>query len=86
MGNGMRGIQGTRGIFTRILDNFLENSGECSHFSIPRNTQECSRRMFQEILGNLNFDLFFEILLVFYQILLLDCYETMEKTITEQFF
>ena len=36
--------------------------------------------------GNLNFDLFLEILLVFYQILQSNCYETMEKTITEQFF
>ena len=48
MGNGMRGMQGTRGMFTRIPGNLLEDSGESSHFSIPRNVQEdsgeCSRR------------------------------------------
>ena len=45
MGNGMRG---TRGMFTRIPGNLLEDSGECSHFSIAGNAQEdsreCSRR------------------------------------------
>ena len=35
--------------------------------------------MFKKIPGNLNFDLFPENLLAFYQILLLNCYETMEK-------
>ena len=39
-GNEMRG---TRGIFTRIPGNFLEDSGECCHFSIPGNAQEDSR-------------------------------------------
>ena len=55
-GNGMRGIQGTRGMFTRIPGNPLEDSGECSHFSIPGNVREdsgeCSRRfrgMFEKI-------------------------------------
>ena len=130
MGNGMRRMQGTWGMFTKIPGNLLENSRECSHFSIPGNSRkdfgECSRRfrgmfknipgnvqedfgeysrgfrgmllkilgnvpedsgecssgfwgMLKKIPGNLNFDLFLEILLVFYQILLLNCYETMEK-------
>ena len=86
MGNRMRGMQGTRGMFTRIPGNILEDSGEYSHFSIPGNAQkdsgQCSRRfqgMFKKILWNLNFDLCLEILLVFYQILLLNCYKTMEK-------
>ena len=30
MGNGMRGMQGTRGMFTRIPGNLLEDSGESS--------------------------------------------------------
>ena len=58
-GNGMRGIQETRGMFTRIPGNPLEDSGECSHFSIPGNVREdsgeCYRRfrvMFQIIPGN----------------------------------
>ena len=49
MGNGMRGMQGTRGMFTRIPGNLLDDSGESSHFSIPGNAQEdsgqCSRRI-----------------------------------------
>ena len=48
MGNGIRGMQGTRGTFTRIPGNLLEDSAECSRFSIPRNAREdsgeCSRR------------------------------------------
>ena len=47
------------GMFTRIPGNFLEDFGECSHFSIPGNAREasgeCSRRfrgMFEEIPGN----------------------------------
>ena len=59
MGNGIRGMQGTRGTVTKIPGNLFEDSGECSHFSIPGNSQkdsgECSRRfrgMFQEIPGN----------------------------------
>ena len=58
MGNGMRGMEGTQGMFTRILGNLLEDSVECSHFSIPGNSQkhygECSRRfrrMLQKIPG-----------------------------------
>ena len=59
MGNGMRGMQGTRGMFIRIPGNVLEDSRESSHFSIPGNTQddsgECSRRfrgMLEKIPGN----------------------------------
>ena len=36
-GNGMRG---TRGMFTRIPGNFLEDSGECYYFNIPGNVEE----------------------------------------------
>ena len=56
MGNGMRR---TRGMFTRIPRNLLEDSGESSHFSIPENAREdsgeCSRRfrgIFKKISGN----------------------------------
>ena len=63
MENGMRGMQGTRGMFTRIPGNLLEDFGECSHFSIPGNAREVfgeySRRfwgMLLEILGNLRED------------------------------
>ena len=41
-GNGMRGMQGTRGMFTRIPGNLLEDSGECYHFNIPGNVPEDS--------------------------------------------
>ena len=48
MGSGMRGMQGARGMSTRILGNLLEDSGECSHFSIAGNVVkdfgECSKR------------------------------------------
>ena len=47
MGNGMQGMQGTRGMLTRIPGNLLEGSGECSHFTITGNAREnsgeCSR-------------------------------------------
>ena len=47
-GNGMRGMRGTRGMFTTIPGNLLEGSGECSYFRIPENAREdsgeCSRR------------------------------------------
>ena len=63
MGNRMRGMQGTRGMFTRIPGNILEDSGEYSHFSIPGNAQkdsgQCSRRfqgMFKKIPGNVQED------------------------------
>ena len=59
-----------RGMFKKIPGNVPKDSGECS---------KGFRGMFKKIPGNLNFDLFLEILLVFYQILLLNCYETMEK-------
>ena len=59
-GNGMRGMQGTRGMFTRIPGNLLEDSGECYYFNIPGNVPqdsgECSKRfrgMFEEIPGNI---------------------------------
>ena len=59
MGNGMRGMQGTMRMFTEILGNLLEDSGECSHFSVPGNSRkdsgECLRRfrgMFKKIPGN----------------------------------
>ena len=58
-GNGMRGMRSTWGMFTRILGNLLEDSGECYFLNIPGNVQEdsgkCSRRfrgMFKKILGN----------------------------------
>ena len=87
MGNGMRGIRGTRGMFTSIPGNLLEDSGECYYFNIPGNVpedsgecwrrfrgmferipgniQEDSRGMLRKISGNLNLDLFCEILLIF---------------------
>ena len=58
-GNGMRGMRGTRGMFTRIPGNLSEDSGKCYYFNIPGNVEEdsgeCSRRfrgMFEEIPGN----------------------------------
>ena len=38
--NGMRGMQGKREMFTRIPQNLLEDSGECSHFTISGNARE----------------------------------------------
>ena len=59
MGSGMQGMQGTRGMSTRILGNLLGDSRECSHFSIAGNVVkdfgECSKRfrgIFQQIPGN----------------------------------
>ena len=81
-GNGMRGMQGTRGMFTRIPGNLLEDSGECYHFNIPGNVPkdsgECSkgfRGMLKKIPGNIPRDTgeFCEILLIFCQILQLKC-------------
>ena len=58
-GNGMPGMRGTQGMFTRIPGNLLEDSGECYYFNIPGNVEEdsgeCSkifRRMFPKIPGN----------------------------------
>ena len=58
-GNGMQGMRGTRGMFTRIPGNLLEDSGECYYFNIPGNvpedSRECWRRfrgMFKRIPGN----------------------------------
>ena len=52
-------MRGTRGMFTRIPVNPLEDSGECYFFNILGNVQEdigeCSRRfrgMFKKIPGN----------------------------------
>ena len=59
-----------RGMFKKIQGNVRADSGECS---------ERFRGMFKKIAVNLNFDLFLEILLAFYQILLLNCYETMKN-------
>ena len=39
-GNGMRGMRETRGIFTRIPGNLLEDSRECYYFNIPGNVPE----------------------------------------------
>ena len=50
-GNGVRGMQGTRGMFTRIPGNLLEDSGECSHFSIPGNVPEDSGECYQRFRG-----------------------------------
>ena len=62
-GNRLRRMQGTRGMFTRIPENVLEDSGEYSHFIIPRNARnnsgECSRtfqEMFKYIPGNVRED------------------------------
>ena len=48
MGDGMRGIQGTRKMFTRIRADLLEDSGEFYYCNIPGNVPgdsgECSRR------------------------------------------
>ena len=44
----MRRMRGTRGMFTRIPGNLLENSGECYYFNVPVNVEEdsgeCSKR------------------------------------------
>ena len=55
----MRGMLETRGMFTRIPGNLLEDSGECYYFNIPGNVPEysgkCRRRfrgMFKRIPGN----------------------------------
>ena len=77
----------------KILGNVPEDSGECSRRfqgmfqrilgNVPEHSQECSsgfQGMFKKIPGNLNIDLFLEILLIFYQVLLLSCYEKMEKS------
>ena len=50
-GKGMRGMQGTRRIFTRIPGNPLEDCGECSHFSILGNAQENSGELLERFLG-----------------------------------
>ena len=58
-GSGMRGMRGTRGMFTRIPGNLLEEPGECCYFNILGNAEEdsgkCSKRfreMLKKIPGN----------------------------------
>ena len=51
-------------MFQKIPGNVREDSGECSRRF---------RGMLKKILSNLNLDLFCEILLIFYQILQLNC-------------
>ena len=62
-GNGIRGMRGTRGMFTRIPGNLLGDSGECYYFNISGNVEEdsgeCSRGfrgMFKKILRNVRKD------------------------------
>ena len=75
----------------KIPENVLEDSGECSKRfrgmfpkildNVPEDSGECSRRfrgMLKKIPGNLNLDLFCEILLIFNQILELSCGNTKE--------
>ena len=52
-GNGMRGMRGTYGMFTRIPGNLLEDYGEFYYFNIPGNVQEHSG---ENILGNFSKD------------------------------
>ena len=59
----MRGMRGTRGMFTKILGNRLEDSGECYYFKIPGNVSKDSgkfsrrfRGMFEKIPGNVQED------------------------------
>ena len=63
-----------RVMFKKIPGNVQEDSGECS-----KRFRECSRRflgMLEKNPGNLNLDLFCEILLIFHQILQLNCDRT----------
>ena len=53
MGNGMRGIRGTRGMFTSIPGNLLEDSGECYYFNIPGNVPEDSGECWRRFRGML---------------------------------
>ena len=45
----MWGMRETRGMFTRIPGNHLENSGDCYYFNVPVNVEEdsgeCSKRL-----------------------------------------
>ena len=85
-----------RGMLPSILGNIAKHSGECRKTfqgNILKHSEErrqTFREMFQDSL-NLNFDLLCQILIIFYQILLLNCYKTKEQTqscppITEQIF
>ena len=42
IGTALPGMLGTRGMFTMILGNLLEVSGECSHFRISESTRKDS--------------------------------------------
>ena len=74
--------RGFRGMFEKIPGNVNKNSGKCSRrfrgmfVKIPENVQEDSGGKFKKIPGNLNLDLFCEILLIFHQILQLNCDKT----------
>ena len=71
------------GMLLKIPGNVPEDSGELS--SRFRGIFGKVWGIFKLIPRNLSFDLFLEILLVFYQISLLKYYKTMEKkTVTEQ--
>ena len=50
-GNGIRGMRETRGMFTRIPGNLLEDSGECYYFNIPGNAEEDSGECFRRFRG-----------------------------------
>ena len=56
MGNGMRGMRGTRGMFTRIPENLLEASGECYYFNILGNVKEDSRECLKRFRGMFKID------------------------------
>ena len=56
----MHGTQGRRGMFSRVLGNFLKDFGKYCHFNTSRNVQkdsgECSQRlwgMFGNVPGNI---------------------------------
>ena len=47
----MRGVRGTRGMFTKIPGNLLEDSGECYYFNIPGNVEEDSEECLKRLRG-----------------------------------
>ena len=70
-------------MFKRIPGNVRRDSGECSKrfWGMYTNSGECStgfRGIFKKISANLNLDLFCEMLLIFYQILQLNCEKAKE--------
>ena len=79
-GNGIQGMRGTWGMFTRIAGNIVILLFQGMLKKIPGNVQEDSgerstrfRGMFEKIPGDLNLDLFCEVLLIFDRILQLNC-------------